>query len=137
MRVALIVSCVSPIFAAILVATAPASAFVPDAFLAVAVPSEVYVDERIVMRAVVLVSEGHDLDARLEVCEVSTATCHTSGWGTFTAPGTQAGFAGSIRLTRTGEYVLEWRLYGDWGVDSRRVVARQRREVTAHALVAP
>jgi len=134
MRVAVIVSCVSLIVAAILVATAPASAFVPDALLAIAVPSEVYVDERIVMRAVVLVSEGHHLGGRLDVCEVWTATCHTSGWGTFTAPGTQAGFAGSIHLTRAGEYVLEWRLYDDWGVDSRRVVARQRREVTVHAL---
>jgi len=134
LRMAALVVLVALLAAVVLARTAPAP---PDpsaaAITSLAVPAQAYPGEVLSIRGSIWLPDERTLDRRFRVCEVATALCWGSGWGTVSGPGAWIGYAGGFTAARTGTFELSWTLHADWGADAGRAVVRYQTEVTVVA----
>jgi len=113
--------------------TAPPPPTTTAAITSLTLPSEIYVGERIGLRASVFMPVPESLDRRFSFCHLESGACATAGWGGITSDGHFVGFAGNLRTREPGTTRVTWTLHAPWDVDSNRAVHRVLLEVRSRA----
>jgi len=132
-RIAALVATLTTLSAWLLAATEPAQPGTSAAIMALTLPAEAFVGERLVVFGSVLIRSDDTVAPRILVCHQLTGNCTASVAGNATGPAHWLGRAGEMIAHEPGTHSVTATLHAPWGVDVKRAAARAESEVTVRA----